>query len=143
MNFKEYAGLKIIFILFSILSGIILRKAIIVLFNCSFCRNNIENATVASLIKLFKKIVRISQGFQIRASNATNIKLPKISHRDNILLKKRLVIKKDAIWNGRANFAGKLILFKSCFKVSPVIISTVMYLALKLPCCVSLPYVVL
>ena len=95
------------------------------------------------MIKLFKKIVRISQGFQIRASNAINIILPKISHRDNVLLKKRLVIKKDATWSGRANFVGKLILFKSCFKVFPVIISTLMYLALKLPCFVSLPYVVL
>ena len=53
------------------------------IFNHSFLKNNIEKRTVASLINL-KKIARISQGLQIRASNTNNMILLQISHRDNI-----------------------------------------------------------
>ena len=54
------------------------------IFNHSFLKNNIEKRTVASLINLKKKIARISQGLQIRASNTNNMILLQISHRDNI-----------------------------------------------------------
>ena len=54
------------------------------IFNHSFLKNNIEKRTVASLINLKKKIARISQGLQIRASNINNMILLQISHRDNI-----------------------------------------------------------